>query len=176
MAERLALLAIARGALEAAVRGLPPPSLTPRCGTAAGGVFVTVRCGGELRGCIGHLADCPRLEEEVARVAVSAATRDPRFPPVSVDELATLSVEISILEAPVRIDPADPARIRVGTDGVIVRRGDRQGLLLPQVAAEYGWDAAALLAATCRKAGLPPDEWRRPGCDVYVFQAEVIGE
>jgi AmmeMemoRadiSam system protein A len=160
------------------VHGVPAPvpaETWPRL-AAAGGVFVTVRCDGALRGCIGHVAAAPRLAEMVARVAVSAATQDPRFAPVAVGELDVLRVEISVLGAPVRVEPPDPERIRVGDHGVIVRRGGLQGLLLPQVATEYGWDAEALLAATCRKAGLPPEEWRRPGCEVYVFEADVFGE
>jgi uncharacterized protein (TIGR00296 family) len=105
-----------------------------------------------------------------------AAMEDPRFPPVTREELGDLRLEISVLSEPRRIAVADPASIEPGRDGVMVRRGRRQGLLLPQVAAEQHWDAAALLAAVCRKAGLPDDAWRHPESEVYVFQADVFGE
>ena len=81
-----------------------------------------------------------------------------------------------LLSEPVRLSPADPACVEPGRDGVMVRRGRRQGLLLPQVATEQGWDAESLLAAVCRKAGLPDGAWRLPDCELYVFQADVFGE
>ena len=105
-----------------------------------------------------------------------AATEDPRFPPVAVEELDELRLEISVLSEPTRLGAADPASIEPGRDGVMVRRGRRQGLLLPQVATEQRWDAVALLVAVCRKAGLADDAWRLPDCELYVFQADVFGE
>ena len=109
-------------------------------------------------------------------MTLAAATEDPRFPPVCREELDELRIEISVLSEPVRLGVRDPASIEPGLDGVIVRRGWRQGLLLPQVATEQGWDAEALLAAVCRKAGMRDDAWRRPDCELYVFQADVFGE
>lgn len=176
--ERRALLRLARQALQAAVHGgggpeeLPESPRLRQCGRA----FVTLRQGGALRGCIGHVAPERPLAEVVWRVTMLAATEDPRFPPVAREELGALRLEISVLSEPVRMAVADPAFIEPGRDGVMVRRGRRQGLLLPQVATEQQWDAAALLAAVCRKAGLPDDAWRRPDCELYIFQADVFGE
>ena len=139
-------------------------------------MFVTLRGEGGLRGCIGHVpADRP-LADVVPRVAVSAATEDPRFPPVALEELALLRIEISVLSEPVRLASPDPDGVRPGEDGVIVRRGWRQGLLLPQVATEFDWDAEALLAAACRKEGLAVTAWREASTELYLFQADVFGE
>ena len=131
---------------------------------------------GELRGCIGHIAADLPLGEVVGRMAVAAGLEDPRFPPVTPEELAGLRIEISVLTEPVRLLRADPAAVVPGRDGLIVQAGSRQGLLLPQVALEYGWDAEAFLAATCRKAGLPANAWRAPGVAVFTFQAEIFAE
>ena len=140
------------------------------------GAFVTLRRGPDLRGCIGHiLADQP-LVEVVARMAASAALDDPRFAPVELEELPELRIEISVLSEPELLLDPDPARIRPGQDGVLVRRAWRQGLLLPQVATEMGWTAEQLLAGVCHKAGLEPEEWREPDTELYVFQVEAFGE
>ena len=176
--ERRALLALARRALEAAVRGVPDGGALPEAAPLrqSGGAFVTLRRHGTLRGCIGHVAaDCP-LAEVVARVAASAATEDPRFPPVPADELSELEVEISVLTEAVPLTSRDPGEIRPGQDGVIVRRGRRQGVLLPQVAVDHGWGGEAFLTAACRKAGLPPDAWRASDCQLLVFQTDVFAE
>lgn len=177
-AERLALLALARRALEAAVRGEPAAGALPESPALRrpGGAFVTLRRNGELRGCIGHVASDRPLAEVVARMAASAATQDPRFPPVPADELPALEVEISVLSEAVPLAARDPAAIRTGRDGVIVRRGWRQGVLLPQVAMEHGWAGEEFLRAACRKAGLPPESWRAPDCQLLVFQTDVFGE
>lgn len=175
--ERSALLGLARDVLEVSLRGGPAnplpggPALHRLCGA-----FVTLRRGTKLRGCIGHIpADRP-LAEVVARMAASAALEDPRFPPVLPEELSHLSIEISVLSEPELLADPDPTRIRPGQDGVLVRRGWRQGLLLPQVATEQGWGANELLAGVCRKAGLDVDAWREPGTELYVFQVEAFGE
>ena len=140
------------------------------------GAFVTLRHGPELRGCIGHImADRP-LAEVVARMAVSAALDDPRFPPLEPDDVAAVRIEISVLSEPRPFPERDPARVRLGEDGVLIRRGWRQGLLLPQVAREQGWSAAELLAGVCRKAGLDADAWREPETELYLFQVEAFGE
>jgi len=177
-AERRALLAIARRAVEAAVRGEPDPGAGPEAEALRrpGGAFVTLRSRGELRGCIGHVAADRPLAEVVARMAASAATQDPRFPPVPADELPALEVEISVLSEAVPLVSRDPQQIRSGEDGVIVRRGWRQGVLLPQVAADHGWAGEEFLAAACRKAGLPSEAWRAPDCQLLVFQTDVFGE
>lgn len=176
-ASRTQLLEVARAALEASVRGTAPvPAPESPALRQCHGAFVTLRRGPELRGCIGHiLADQP-LVEVVARVAASAALDDPRFAPVELEELAELRIEISVLSEPELLLDPDPARIRPGQDGVLVRRAWRQGLLLPQVATELGWNAEQLLAGVCQKAGLEPEEWREPDTELYVFQVEAFGE
>lgn len=178
--ERQALLRLARQALQASVNRQPEPrpelAALPLVLTRPGRAFVTLRHGDALRGCIGHVASGRPLAEVVWRMTVLAATEDPRFAPVGREELGDLRVEISVLSDPVRLLVVDPADIEPGRDGVMVRRGWRQGLLLPQVATEQRWDAEALLAAVCRKAGLPGDAWRGPDCELFVFQADVFGE
>jgi len=141
----------------------------------ATGAFVTLKRRGQLRGCIGTL-ECRRtLPEEVARVAVSAAREDPRFEPVRPSELADLDVEVSVLGPLEPIDPLDPGAIEIGCHGLVVEQGWRRGLLLPQVATEWGWDRETFLSQTCAKAGLPHDCWRS-GARVYRFAADVFGD
>lgn len=134
--------------------------------------------GQVLRGCVGHVMSDRPLGEVVRRVAVSAARGDPRFPPVTNEELAELRIEISVLGEPVRLDPPEPSRVAIGRDGLLVRRGNAQGVLLPQVATDQAWDAEAFLRAVCRKAGLAPDSWREPGggTQVFTFTADVFFE
>ena len=136
------------------------------------GAFVTLTLGSQLRGCIGCLVGDKPLFMTIADMAVNAAFQDPRFPPVSAAEFPRLEVEISIL-GPIEPCP-DPALVEVGRHGLIMRRGGNQGLLLPQVPVEHGWDRETFLAHTCRKANLPPDAWRRQGTDIYWFEAEVF--
>ena len=142
-------------------------------GEAACGAFVSLYRGAELRGCLGHIESDQPLGQVVAEMAVAAARDDPRFPPVSPDEVQDLTIEISVLTEP---RPARPEGVEVGRDGVIVRRGARQGVLLPQVAAEYRWDRETLLTMACRKAGLPDHAWRDRRVELLVFQAEVLTE
>ena len=99
---------------------------------------------------------------------------DPRFPPVFKDELKHLKLEISVLTLPEKI--TDVKKIEVGKHGLIIKRGYSQGLLLPQVAAEYHWDRTTFLEQTCRKAGLNENVWKEPGTEIYIFSAEVFGE
>jgi len=171
------LLQLARATLEAhlAGRALPPLPHDALCRRLAG-VFVTVRVAGALRGCLGRLAADRPLGAVVRDMTVAAARDDPRFAPVTAEELPALTLEISVLRQPAAFAPVDPARLVIGRDGLIVRRGRRTALLLPQVAAEHGWDAECFLGACCRKADLSPEAWREPGIDVLTFQAEVFGE
>ncbi len=138
-----------------------------------GGAFVTLHKRGELRGCIGHIEPTEPLGQVVPRCAVAACRSDPRFPPVAVDELDAIDIEISLLGplAPI----AGPPDLVVGRDGLVVERGRQRGLLLPQVATEWGWDAESFLAHSCQKAGLPPDAWRK-GANLWRFEAEVFAE
>ncbi|MDQ2676105.1 MAG: AmmeMemoRadiSam system protein A, partial [Actinomycetota bacterium] len=156
---RAALLRTAREAVDAAARGeqtpLPPGEGPPD----ASGVFVTIKRRGELRGCLGVLEMRASLEREVARCAYDSATRDPRFPALGEGELPDTSIDISVLGPLEEIDPSDPGAIIVGRHGLVVEQGTRRGLLLPQVAPEWGWTRDEFLRHTCRKAGLPLDAW-----------------
>lgn len=138
------------------------------------GCFVTVKIDRGLRGCIGLLQSDQPLYESVAEMAVAAAMRDPRFPPMSRNELERSNIDISVLSEFVRVE--NPEEIQPGRDGLYVRRGIYSGLLLPQVATEYGWDRETFLDQTCVKAGLGPGAWRSPGMEIYRFTAEVFGE
>lgn len=174
-AEQKTLLALARAGLEG---GPGDADISPALQRPAG-AFVTLHCDGTLRGCIGSPSARP-LAQLVVELAVAAATQDPRFPPVTNAEVDTLHIEISVLgeTRPIR----RVAHIEVGRHGLIVGRGASQGLLLPQVATEQGWDAETFLSRTCLKSGLPEDAWRQwdAGKDsefsVETFTAQVFGE
>ncbi|OIN99645.1 MAG: AMMECR1 domain-containing protein [Desulfovibrionaceae bacterium CG1_02_65_16] len=133
------------------------------------GAFVTLNREGRLRGCIGNIIGQGPLYETVWRMARAAAFEDPRFPPLTQAELDGLAIEISIL-GPIEPCP-DPELVEVGRHGLIMRQGARQGLLLPQVPVEWGWDRKQFLAQTCRKAGLPANAWRDPTTQLYWFEA-----
>ena len=174
--DKATLLRIAREAVASEVGGVPMgSSATARELPGASGVFVTLKRRGELRGCIGTLQCRAGLAEEVARTARESATQDPRFPPVSMQEIPELALEISVLGPLELIDPTGEGAIVVGKHGLVVEQGLRRGLLLPQVATEWGWNAEQFLRQTCRKAGLPDDAWQH-GARVFRFEAEVFGE
>ena len=174
--EKQYLLSLARRTIENVVRGekLPAPEAITPVLAENRGAFVTIKKRGQLRGCIGLIQGIKPLVETVSEMASAAALRDPRFNPVTRDELPELELEISALTP---IKPVkDVRKVQVGRDGLIVRRGQFQGLLLPQVATEYGWDRDTFLAQTCRKAGLPPDAWKAEGTEISSFSAEVFCE
>jgi hypothetical protein len=165
--------------MEAALAGCPPPGLPEVAAVALRrGAFVTLleQDGRVLRGCIGHVAGDRPLGEVIRSVAVSAARSDPRFPPVEADELASLQIEISVLSEPVPVSSSDLSRLVMGRDGLLVRRGHAQAVLLPQVATEQGFSREAFLDAVCHKAGLAPGSWREPGTQVFTFTADVFVE
>ena len=137
------------------------------------GAFVTITIGGELRGCIGTFREDTPLFRTVAQMAVAAASEDPRFPPLTAAELPKIHVEISAL-TPMK-PVADVREIEVGRHGLYITRGFNSGVLLPQVATEYGWDRTTFLEQTCRKAGLPKNAWQE-GAKILSFEAEVFGE
>jgi AmmeMemoRadiSam system protein B/AmmeMemoRadiSam system protein A len=174
-AQQEELLALARTTIagyletgEIAAYETNDPALTRRSGG-----FVTLKKDEELRGCIGHMwADTP-LYRVVQEMAVSAATSDPRFPPMTAEELDKVSIEISVLSPLRRI--TDTEQVEVGTHGLVVAQAGRQGVLLPQVPVEQGWDREEFLAQICLKAGLPSDCWRE-GAALYTFTAVVFGE
>lgn len=138
------------------------------------GAFVTLHARGRLRGCIGRIVGSAPLYETIAGMARAAAFEDPRFPPVSPDEREGLRLEISIL-SPITRCPG-PEHVVVGRHGLIMRRGMRQGLLLPQVPVEWRWSREEFLAQTCRKAGLSPDDWKLPDTEILWFEAVVFSE
>ncbi|MGM0576794.1 MAG: AmmeMemoRadiSam system protein A [Myxococcota bacterium] len=137
------------------------------------GAFVTFHVDGHLRGCIGSLHGHGPLRHTVAEMAVAAATDDPRFPPMTLDEVERADIEISALTPFQEIAPED---VEVGRHGLLVQRGRLRGVLLPQVPVDQGWDRETFLAQTCRKAGLPPDAWRDERTHLYAFSADVFGE
>jgi hypothetical protein len=173
--DRAALLGIARGAVLAHL-GLAPAPALPAAGPLAAerGAFVTLHVGGELRGCIGTFRPQSSLAATVARMAVAAASEDPRFRAVAPADVAELRVAVSALAPPHRI--ADPRALEIGRQGLVVRRGLHRGTLLPKVAVEHGWGAEEFLKHTCLKAGLPPRAWEEPDVEIEAFEAEEFGE
>ncbi len=175
--EQEELLWLARKSVETAVRerrlyeGPAPrwPSLTEDRGA-----FVTLKRHGRLRGCIGYIFPMKPLYLTVRDVAAMAALRDERFPPVVTAELDQLEYEVSVLSPLRRV--LDVKEIVTGRHGLVVKRGAREGLLLPQVATEQKWDRMKFLEQTCLKAGLPPNAWRDPETDIFAFTAFVFSE
>jgi len=154
------------------------PALLEHCGA-----FVTLRNlktkpldGGEsLRGCIGHIVSNEPLYKTVLDMAIASGTEDPRFPPVTANELKDIKIEISVLSQPRKIK--DVKEIELGIHGVIVQKGFNQGVFLPQVATETGWKKEEFLSCLCsHKAGLSPDAWKDKDTNIYIFEAEVFEE
>jgi AmmeMemoRadiSam system protein B/AmmeMemoRadiSam system protein A len=174
--EKQLLHQIARRAIENTLRkghtSGPEPIIDSRALQEKRGAFVTLKEHGRLRGCIGYIEGIKPLYKAVEEMAIAAAFHDPRFTPVSEAELPHLEIEISVL-TPVR-QVKGIEEIEVGKHGIIVQRGSRSGLLLPQVATEYGWDRRTFLEHTCLKAGLPTDAWKEAETRIYVFSAEVF--
>ncbi len=171
--DRQQLLDFARASINSfvATKSLPPLPMSPPLHDPRG-CFVTIKKGGALRGCIGTFsADAP-LARTVQEMAISAATRDPRFYPMKQADLADYQLEISVLSPLHRIDAID--EIIVGTHGLYVEKGIARGVLLPQVATEYGWDRETFLSQTCQKAGLRADEWKND-IEISIFSAEIFG-
>jgi MEMO1 family protein len=174
--EKRQLMEIAKTTVDCVVRKEKVPEFVPVTETLKEkrGAFVTLTIGGQLRGCIGYIIPIKSLYLTVREVAESAALKDPRFNPVTVRELPKLEFEISAL-SPIRpIMNVD--EIVVGRDGIIIKRGFYQGLLLPQVATDYGWEREEFLQHTCLKAGLPKDAWKQEGTEISIFSAEVFDE
>ncbi|MCP4400713.1 MAG: AmmeMemoRadiSam system protein A [bacterium] len=170
------LLEIARETIDTYIRNreeaeftLDEPELQQKCGA-----FVTIKTHGRLRGCIGHVEGFKPLYQTIVDMALAASTQDPRFPPVTEDELEALQLEISVMSPLRKVD--SPDEVQPGVHGILMRRGSRSGLLLPQVATERDWDRQTFLEHTCLKAGLLPNEWQDPETDIYVFSAQVFKE
>ena len=168
------LLRLAREAVEAGARNLrlsklaiPADAPTECCGA-----FVSLHKLGQLRGCIGHIEAQKPLAQTVRECAFSAAQFDPRFHPVTPDELPELRLEISVLSPFFDISPD---QVEVSIHGLCVSRGGHRGLLLPQVAVQWNWDRERFLSETCRKAGLDGNAWRH-GARIQAFTAQVFAE
>lgn len=174
-ADRAALLGIARGAILSHLGLVPEPAL-PSGGALAEerGAFVTVHVAGELRGCIGTFRPMGSLAATVARMAVAAASADPRFHPIAAEDVSGLEIAVSALGPPRPL--AEPRAVAVGREGLIVKWGFNRGALLPKVALEHGWSAEEFLKHTCLKAGLPPRAWEEPDVIIEAFEAEEFEE
>ncbi|MDR3334598.1 MAG: AmmeMemoRadiSam system protein A [Treponema sp.] len=171
--EQKTLLASARETIAARLEGRVYPqegaSLTQPCGA-----FVTLHIGAKLRGCIGRMSAPWALEKTVRLMAAAAAFEDPRFPPLTTEELGRCHIEISALSS---MEPcADPRSVQVGVHGLYLTHRGRSGVLLPQVPVEQGWDLDAYLDYICVKAGLAPHAYDEPGAQLYTFTATVFGE
>jgi len=178
--EGLMAIRSARGAIEYVCAKKPKPAqkLTSVFKEKRG-VFVTLTNAGGLRGCIGLPYPVMPLGEAIEHAATAAATEDPRFPPVAKNELGQIRVEVTILTVPVPMngEPIQrPEKVMVGQHGLIVRGMGTSGLLLPQVATEYGWDATTFLDHTCMKAGLPNRCWTYPSVEVLTFEGQIFTE
>ena len=176
-AEKQELLKIARQSVEVAVREkkiLPVPANEPEALRDARGAFVTLKEHGDLRGCIGYMSPAKPLAETVRDVAAFAALEDRRFRPVGEGELPLLEYEISVLSPLHKVE--DIKEIHVGQHGLLIRRGEYEGVLLPQVPTEQGWDRNTFLEQVCVKAGLPENAWKDDDADLFMFTALVFGE
>jgi|Deesub1362A_J573_1020465.scaffolds.fasta_scaffold08547_3 hypothetical protein len=181
------LVKLARKAVEEYLkngRKISPPSDTPEKLRQPCGVFVTISQSENgkkaLRGCIGHPYPTMPLVDALIDSAISAATCDPRFYPLSLEELDKVIFEVSVLTPPKRIEVENPmeypSKVKVGEDGLIVEHGIYKGLLLPQVPVEWNWNAEDFLCHCCQKAGLSPDYWLLKDTKIYKFQAIVFEE
>jgi AmmeMemoRadiSam system protein A len=173
--DRRVLLDLARRAVVFAVenRGLldvlPGPGILSRRACA----FVSLHAQGRLRGCIGQLEPDDTLGRVVARCAMSAAREDPRFEPVCAAELAEIEIEISVLSPP---EPIRPEEIETGKHGLVITRGEKRGVLLPQVAVHYCWTPERFLEETCVKGGMEREAWRDPATRIEGVIADVFSE
>lgn len=176
-AQKHTLLRIARDIVKAVVSGTsrPEPGSDDPALNAPCGCFVTLKVRDQLRGCLGQFISSRPLIELVAEMAEASATKDPRFVDnrIAARELDDLDIEISVLSPLTRT--SDPLSLRLGVDGIYIKRGYASGCFLPQVATETGWTAEEFLSSCCRhKAGLPADAWKDPRTEVYLFTAEVF--
>ena len=185
--EAVFLVKLARKAVERNLKDgsiISPPDEISENLREPRGVFVTINAlkhgTRRLRGCIGFPYPIYPLARAVIEAAVESATRDPRFPPLSISELDHVVFEVSVLTPPELIkvsSPRDyPSKVKIGVDGLIVERGFNKGLLLPQVPVEWGWDSEEFLCQCCMKAGLTPDCWVLQGTKIYKFSCILVIE
>lgn len=144
------------------------------------GVFVTLNNPLGLRGCIGYPLPDKKLFNALEEAAISAATEDPRFPPVKFEELDSITFEVTVLTPPTKIEVSNSqeylSKIKIGQDGLIVKSGYNSGLLLPQVPVEYGWNEKEFLEYTCEKAGLHKEYWQKKDVEILKFEGIVFKE
>jgi AmmeMemoRadiSam system protein A len=176
--QKQTLLKIARDTVEAVIKrdATPEPASDDPQLNAHCGCFVTLKNQGRLRGCIGRFVSDIPLVELVVEMAKASATGDSRFfaDPITAGELEQLNVEISVLSPLEKTD--DPLSLRLGIDGIYIKKGGASGCFLPQVATETGWSKEEFLSYCCaHKAGLAPDDWKDPETQVFLFSAEVFG-
>ena len=174
--EKHTLLKIARSAIACTLENktLPPLNFQSETLNRRSGVFVTLRIGENLRGCIGYIEPLFPLAHATQEVAVKAAMEDPRFMPVTSPELNRITIEISVL-SPLE-ELIDTETIEIGKHGLVIDAGYRRGLLLPQVATEYNWDRKQFLKQISLKAGLPPDAWKQKEVKLFTFTVEKFDE
>ncbi|MBW1824615.1 MAG: AmmeMemoRadiSam system protein A [Deltaproteobacteria bacterium] len=172
--EKEILHKIARVAIESRCAGEKYPEIkfTSKTLKEKRGAFVTLHKRGNLRGCIGYIRAQKPLHETIKEMALAAAFQDNRFNPVKKDELKDINIEISVLTPLKKIDSIE--EIEVGTHGIYITKGYYSGILLPQVATEYGWDRNTFLEHTCTKAGLPTDAWKKKDTEIYIYSADIF--
>lgn len=177
--QKLALLNLARATIQAHLnhQTLPKWASSKNLGALSdlsSGAFVTLTIQGELRGCIGLTESRRPLPDVIQEMAIAAATQDPRFPRVTLKELPLIKIEISVMTPPELV--SDMEKIEIGRHGLVVEQGWNRGLLLPQVATEWGWDRDEFLMHTCEKAGLRRSAWQDSKTKVYGFEAIIFSE
>lgn len=173
--ERRRLVRLARATI-ASWAGLPgeAPHMEGRLATEKRGVFVTLRMYGELRGCIGYIQPFESMADAVRELSIKSASEDPRFDPVTPEEVGLLSIELSVLTP---LEPiTGPEDVEIGRHGLVVEAGWKRGLLLPEVAVDENWTPEEFLTGCCRKAGLGRDAWRRAGTKLFRFETEHFSE
>lgn len=172
--EKAALIELARATIRARATGEALPAVPEDTDALSrkAGAFVSLHRRGMLRGCIGYVEAVMPLARAVQDMAISAAFQDPRFEPLTSEELEDLDIEISVLTPFEKI--TSPDCIEVGRHGLMIRKGSRSGLLLPQVPVQFGWNRDVFLSQTCLKAGLGPDAWQDPDSELYVFSADIF--
>jgi AmmeMemoRadiSam system protein A len=172
--DKATLYAIARTAIECAATGKKPPALEIKSDILKEnrGAFVSLHRHGNLRGCIGHIQPTRPLYKTVQDMAIAAAFQDPRFEPVRLEEIDELDIEISVLTPMKKIENIQ--EIEVGKHGLYMVNNTYHGLLLPQVATNYGWNKKTFLEHTCMKAGLPQDAWTDKNTEIYIFSADIF--
>ena len=175
--EKVALVDIARAAILNHLTHSSAPAADENTLTDAlkqlSGAFVSLHIGDELRGCIGSIYAEEPLTDIVAHMAVKAATQDQRFAPMMASDLNKVDIEISVLS---ELSFIDPEKVQVGLHGLLLSKGSRRGLLLPQVPEQYGWTQEQYLDQLCIKAGLPEKSWKESDCRLQMFTADVFSE